>query len=252
MNFFEGAIYGIVQGLTEFLPVSSTGHIIFISTIFNFKNPSIFFDIILHLGTLFSLLIYFRKIILKNIKNRRLIFLLFLSTLVTTIFYLLFKNFFEESYEKIQFLPYFFIITSIYLLFFYFKNKRNKTIDKITVFDSIVIGASQSLAILPGISRSGFTFITSLLLGIKEEDAFKYSFLLSIPAIFASFVLKSFEYIKNPFYINSLKVLSGFLFSFIFGIISINLFYKFVKIKRFIVFSIYLLIIVVIIMIKIY
>lgn len=242
MNSINGLILGIVQGLTEFLPISSSGHILLFSKILNIEAPPILFDIILHLGTLFAVLIYFRRLIIQNIKNLKLIFYVFLSTLTTGILYIFFKSYFEISFEESAYLPYFFIITSIFLLFFYLKNKRTKTLNSISFFDAIIIGLSQGLAIFPGISRSGFTFITSILIGMKEEEGFKYSFLLSIPAILLSFLYKTYEYLKNPFPMNSSSLILGFVFSFIFGVLSINLFYKFIKIKKFNYFSIYLFI----------
>lgn len=240
MNNFHSIILGIVQGLTEFLPISSSGHLLLFSKILNIEPPSILFDLILHLGTLIAVLIYFRKLIIQNIKNYKLIFLIILSTLITGILYLIFNSYFEKSFEEFSYLPFFFIITSFFLLFFYLKNKRTKTLNSISFYDAIIIGLFQGIAILPGISRSGFTFISSLLVGMKDEDAFKYSFLLSIPAILLSFLYKTYEYIKNPFPMNSSGLILGCLFSFIFGALSINLFYRFVKIRKFIYFSIYL------------
>jgi len=242
MSNLHSLIFGIVQGLTEFLPISSSGHLLLFSKILNIKPPEILFDIVLHFGTLFAVLIYFRKLIINNIKNFKLIFLILISTITTGIIYLFFKSYFEESFDTIFYLPYFFLITSIFLLFFYYKNKRDKKIDNINIFDAIIIGVAQGFAIFPGISRSGFTFTASLLLGIKNEDAFKYSFLLSIPAILLSGLLKTYEYIKNPFSISFSVLVIGITFSFIFGIISINLFYRFIKNKKFIFFSIYLFI----------
>lgn len=242
MNNIHGLIFGIVQGLTEFLPISSSGHILLFSKILNIKPPEILFDIVLHFGTLFAVLIYFRKLILTNIKNLKLIFLILISTISTSLIYLLFKKYFDISFESLTYLPYFFIITSIFLLFLYFKNKRTKKLENINLLDAIIIGIMQGFAIFPGISRSGFTFITSCLLGINNEDSFKYSFLLSIPAILLSGLLKTYEFIKNPFNMNIWVLIIGIVSSFIFGIISIKLFYKFIKNRKFIFFSIYLLI----------
>jgi len=242
MNNLHGLIFGIIQGITEFLPVSSSGHILLFSDLLKIKPPEILFDIILHFGTLFAVIIYFRKLIIKSMKNFKLLFLILISTISTGILYLAFKSFFEESFESIRYLPYFFLITSIFLLFFYFKNRRTKKLNEINYLDSVIIGVAQGFAIFPGISRSGFTFITALLLGIKNEEAFKYSFLLSIPAILLSGLLKTYEYIKNPFNMNYSVLLIGAISSFIFGVISIKLFYEFIKNKKFIYFSFYLII----------
>ncbi|MDI6861531.1 MAG: undecaprenyl-diphosphate phosphatase [Caldisericia bacterium] len=249
MKVIQSIILGIVQGLTEFLPVSSTGHIILFSRFLNLKEPPIFYDLTLHLGTLIAVFIFFYPFIIKNIKNIKLIFLILISTITTGIFYIIFKEPLEALFSNFKYLPIFFLITSFYLFFFYFKNRRYKTIKEMTLFDSIIIGLSQGFAIIPGISRSGFTFITSLLLGIKEEDAFRYSFLLSIPSILGASVLKYFDYIKSGEFFSSNIFLSGFFMSLIFGIIAIIIFKSSIFKRNFRVYSIYLIIVAIIIMI---
>lgn len=249
MSTLDSIILGIVQGLTEFLPVSSTGHIILFSRFLNIKEPPIFYDLTLHLGTLIALFIFFYPFIIKNLKNIKLIFLILISTITTGIFYILFKESLESLFSNFKYIPFFFLITSFYLFFFYFKNKRLKTIKEITIFDSIIIGLSQGFAIIPGISRSGFTFITSLLLGIKEEDAFKYSFILSIPSILGASILKYFDYVKGGEIFSSKIFFSGFFTSLIFGIIAIFIFKNSILKRNFRVYSIYLIIISIIILI---
>jgi undecaprenyl-diphosphatase len=249
MSNFHSFILGIVQGLTEFLPISSTGHIILFSKILNISEPPIFYDLFLHLGTLIAVFIIFSPFIVKNIKNFKLIFLILISILSTGLFYILFKEPLESFFSNFKFIPIFFLITSFYLFFFYFKNKRTKTIKDITILDSIIIGLSQGFSILPGISRSGFTFITATLLGIKEDDAFKYSFLLSIPTILGSTILKYFDYIKSPIKISADSLLLGFFASLIFGVISIILFRSSIHKRNLKIFSFYLIIISIIIII---
>lgn len=249
MTTLQSIIFGIVQGLTEFLPISSTGHIILFSKILKQIEPPIFYDLFLHLGTLIAIFIIFYPFILKNLKNFKLIFLILISSFSTGIFYILLKNKLESTFSNFKALPIFFLITSFYLFFFYFKNKRTKSIREITILDSVIIGIAQGIAIIPGISRSGFTFITSVLLGIKEEDAFRYSFLLSIPTILGSTILKYFDYIKNPSPLSSNIFLSGFFASLIFGFLAIILFKSSINKKNFKVYSFYLIIISVIIMI---
>lgn len=249
MTNLQSAILGIVQGLTEFLPVSSTGHIILFSRFLNIKEPPIFYDLTLHLGTLIAVFIIFYPFIIKNLKNIKLIFLIIISTISTGIFYILFKESLENAFSNFKYLPIFFLITSIYLFFFYFKNKRFKSIKEINLLDSIIIGISQGFAIIPGISRSGFTFITALLLGIKEEDAFRYSFLLSIPSILGALILKYFDYLKTNEIFNTNIFLSGFFTSLIFGIIAIVLFRSSIFKRNFRVYSVYLIIISIIIIV---
>ncbi|MCX8095702.1 MAG: undecaprenyl-diphosphate phosphatase [Caldisericia bacterium] len=249
MTSLQSVILGIIQGLTEFLPVSSTGHIILFSKFLNIKEPPIFYDLTLHLGTLIAIFIIFYPFIIKNIKNIKLIILIVISTITTGFFYIIFKNPLESTFSNFNLLPIFFIITSIYLFLFYLKNKRTKSIKEITLLDSIIIGISQGFAIIPGISRSGFTFITALLLGIKDEDAFRYSFLLSIPTILGSTILKYFDYVKSGEFFTMNIFLLGFFASLIFGIIAIILFRSSIFKRNFRVYSLYLIIISIIIII---
>lgn len=243
MSLIVALILGIVQGLTEFLPVSSSGHLVLLQNIFGISSDIIIFDVILHLGTLFAVIIVYRKSVWELIKHpfSKKMRLLIVGTIPTVVIALLFKDFFENAFGgNLLFVG--FLATSLLLLiadYFDKKYKNYKTID----FSKIsVMGIFQGLAIFPGLSRSGTTTTSALVLGIKKEEALEYSFLLSIPIILASLV---YELIFSPISLSSIgfgQISIGFIVSLIFGIISIKFMIKIIKNNTYKYFAIYLII----------
>ena len=226
MNYLEFIILGVVQGITEFLPISSSGHLLIGRTIFSIESDvsSSFIEVILHGGTLLAILLFWKKDILDDIKdtlrNKSKFYLfVFVATVPAAIFGLLFKDFINH---------YFFNINNIQYLFFSYlflacvliltKNKRSEKYNNISFYFALLIGLSQSLAIIPGISRSGITIACALLLGLNSKIATKFSFMLAIPILFFSFVDSIFN---NYSLINNSTMLVplffGFLSSFIVG-----------------------------------
>jgi len=182
-------ILGIIQGLTEWLPISSTGHLKLAEQFLDLKVP-ILFDVILHIGTLIVVLFFFRKDIKHIIsafakfdfkrEDGKLIPLIIVGTIPTALIGLIFGEQIESTFQTALPIATAFIICGIIL--YSTKTRKEKT-DSITYLTAIIIGIVQGIAIIPGISRSGATITAALLLGIKREKAFKFSFLLSIPAI---------------------------------------------------------------------
>jgi len=240
VSALHGLILGIVQGLSEFLPVSSSGHLLLTSYILGISSPPIIFDLILHLGTVLSLLVFLKKEIVYAFKNIRLILLLMTSVVFTGATYFPFKKLFEESYETVNYLPFFFLFTAIYLTLFYLRKGGGKKAEQISFFSAILLGVLQGIAIFPGISRSGMVLVGGVLIGMKEEESFKYTFLLAIPSIIIAALYKFYEYIKAPVHLPISPLFLGFLSSFIFGLISLYILLKFVKKREMLVFSIYL------------
>ncbi len=241
MNLVQGIILGIIQGLTEFLPVSSSGHLVIIQSLFkNFHQPGISFDVFLHLGTLFSVLIYFRKDILEilSFKRKRLIILLIIGTVPAGIVGIFFKNFIENLFQNVKLVGVSLIFTGFLL---YISDKitiTDKKEEDITIIDAIIIGVFQAIAIIPGVSRSGSTITAGIFRNLKREVAVKFSFLLSIPAILGAVVLslKDFQHIPHSYYI---PYISGFLFSTITGIVSLKILSIMTEIKSLKYFSYY-------------
>lgn len=243
MSVFIALILGIVQGLTEFLPVSSSGHLVLLQKIFGIENNVILFDIILHLGTLLAVIIVYRKSLLELIKNPfgKKMKMVILGTIPTLVIALLFKDFFENAFSGgLLFIG--FLSTAILLLLADYSQKKYTTFKKMDYKYILTMGFFQGLAILPGLSRSGTTVTSSLVLGVNKDEALEYSFLLSIPIILASLV---YELIFSPITLVSsdiLPMIVGFLASSVFGILSIKFTIKLVKSNSYKYFSIYLIV----------
>jgi len=212
ITFTEALILGAVQGLTEFLPVSSSAHLVFFQNIFGLKEPILFFDICLHLGTLLAVVIFLKDdlkaIILEAIKlfipgngttwKQRwntspyawFAFLAIFATIPTAVIGLLFKDQFEALFSSVPAVGAMLIITGIFLYLTKNIKTSRKEMNNTTLLDAIIIGFAQGIAIAPGISRSGTTISFGIYRGIKQDVAARFSFLLSIPAILGAAVMK--------------------------------------------------------------
>ena len=201
MEVWKAIIVGIVQGLAEFLPVSSSGHIVLTQYLLGIRDvgaehqPNLSFEIILHLGTLVSVLIFFQKSLWRLIlslfnsemkEDRMMIVWLGVATVPAVIAALLFKDFFDAAPGKPVFVSGLLIVTGFIL--FVPRILKGKAA-KLGLKSSIIMGIGQACAILPGISRSGSTIAAGLVSGVKAEKAAEFSFLMSIPAIVGGFVL---------------------------------------------------------------
>ena len=196
MTYIDAFILGLLQGLTEFLPVSSSGHLVITGALLGTKEPGVTFEILLHLGSLLAVLIYFRMRIFQVIKSvfnpqkksdRMVIIYLVVGTIPAVIAVLLFKDFFEDAFTNPLMASCMLFVTGLILLSTRIKNNGKKDI---TIKSSILMGIGQAIAIIPGISRSGTTISTGMLLGVKPAEAAEFSFLLAIPAILGAVVFK--------------------------------------------------------------
>ncbi|MEK7433531.1 MAG: undecaprenyl-diphosphatase UppP [Cyanobacteriota bacterium] len=255
MGIIESIILGIIQGLTEFLPVSSSAHLLMFPWIMGWSQPPFVFDTSLNIGTLIALFIYFRKDIsdlikgfirlclIRDIKNdfeARLSLLVLLGTIPAGIIGLVF----EKDIETYFYSPYVIVFTLIFwgILLWYAdkKGKKNKSIMNLTFVDAFIIGIAQSFALIPGTSRSGVTMTTALFSQFNRESAAKFSFLLSIPITTAATLYK----LKDLFRMN---ITSDLIINFSVGVISsgvigylcIAYLLKFLKHNSFAVFGIY-------------
>lgn len=237
---FSYFIIGIIQGLTEFLPVSSSGHILLFSEIFNIDCDIIFLSVVAHLGTLLSVLICMRKQICYSIKNPfcKTNKMLIVATLPCVLFVLLFNDLVDKLYS-VYFLIAGFLITGILLLVADLLKSKSQPFG---YKHAITMGIMQGVAILPGISRSGSTMAVAMLAGADKNHVCDFTFLMSIPIIIASAVFESVEMIKSGVNVEILPMIIVFVTSFIFGILSIKLMIKTLKNNKLYMFSIYLLI----------
>lgn len=232
MTIIQSVVLGIIQGLTEFLPVSSSGHLALLQYLFDIKTPTIFFDTILHLGTLVAVIFYLRKeiiFILKTLNDKktlRLVGLLILGSIPAVIAGLFLQNKMQEIFDSLFYVGIFFIVTAIILGLTYFFKNQKKDLDTMNWFDALFIGIFQAVAILPGVSRSGSTISASVYRDLKREDAFRFSFLLSIPIIFGAFFLQLAKQHFALFSAGFASEIWGFIFSMIFGFFSLKIIEK--------------------------
>jgi undecaprenyl-diphosphatase len=195
-------VLGIVQGLTEFLPVSSSGHLVLMQRIFGVEKPGLFFDTMLHIGTLSAVFVVLWKDIWEILKKiiQPLTLYIIIATIPAVIFALAFKNKIESAFETGQFLGICFLITSALLVTAEQLAKRaenKKSCEKMNWIDALIIGVFQAIAIPPGISRSGATISGALFRKLDRDFAARFSFLLSIPAILGALVLQVKDLVKD-------------------------------------------------------
>lgn len=244
MSYAQAIISGIVQGITEFLPVSSSGHLVILHNYFGYKEPQLLFNVFLHLGTLFAVVVYFWKDIVNVIvKEHKLLFALIIGSIPTAFIGYFFKDIFESLFANIIIVGIMLYITAVLLFLADMAGKAQKhTAPTKTpgLFKAIIIGIVQGISIIPGISRSGATISSGMLLRIDKEMAVKFSFLLSIPAIFGALFLKLFDLKGGIAYMPQMAL--GALFAFLFGCGAIYILIKTVIKGRLHFFAFYCLI----------
>ncbi|MBF0300027.1 MAG: undecaprenyl-diphosphate phosphatase [Oligoflexia bacterium] len=277
MDSFTAILYGIVQGLAEFLPVSSSAHLALLPKFLKFEDPGVYFDLMMHLGTTLALLFYFWKKIFVMFKfgleiipifqkNREktstdLNFFrnFFCSTFFSIIFILVIKQVALSYGRDTHFMAINLLVFGILLyLSDWWANKQKTTIsfyDKFRFKESVLVGLAQSLAIFPGVSRSGFTITVSRFFKIPKTESAEYTFFLSIPIILLASISKLAETLtlfmieptNLPFANMIPSLIIGLITSFIVGIFTIHYFLKLIKKIDFQYFAIYRLIIAIII-----
>ena len=250
MGIFESIILGIVQGIGEFLPISSSAHLILIRFLFGFQalDPSFekAFDVALHFGTLIAVLFVFWEDWLKLCKGvinltfkkkknfeGKMFWYLVIATILGGIIGLLLDTFVGDGLKKPIIIAIALIVMGIILYVVDKKSKTETTYEKMTFKQTFLIGLSQCLAFIPGVSRSGITMTTGRAMGIDRESAAKYSFMLSAPIVFAATLFKIGDFVFNvPFFV-------GVLASFIVGIIVIKWLLNYLQKGSFKIFAIY-------------
>lgn len=191
METLKAIVLGLIQGLTEFLPVSSSGHLVLFRNLFGLQEASQAFDILLHVATLIAVFAFYWEDIWELIKKpfQRTTALLVAATIPTVIMALLFNDTFNGIFGAGKYIGFNFIITGCILLYADSKQNGRKKVRNMSIFDALVVGTMQGVAILPAVSRSGMTISACLARGLDRENAARFSFLLSIPAILGAAVL---------------------------------------------------------------
>ncbi|MFA5460258.1 MAG: undecaprenyl-diphosphate phosphatase [Candidatus Paceibacterota bacterium] len=252
MNISQAIILSVVQGITEFLPISSSGHLAVLQIFWQTPDPSVVFSALLHFGTLGAILIVFYQEIIKILQKRnwKLIKLIIIGTIPAAIFGFFFQSIIEAQFSSLKFIGFSFLITALFLILTKFLkiNPKYLNIEDLTYFDALIIGIAQTAALFPGISRSGLTISTGLLRKLKPEIAYKFSFLLAVPVILGAFVLQIPNLIQQG-QNNYLIYVIGALVSLLTGIISLKILEKILKKGKLYWFSLYLIIISMIILI---
>lgn len=199
MDILQGIILGIIQGLTEFLPISSSGHLTLFQKIFGINEGVRTFDIAVHMATLLAVVFVFRKDIWEVIKKpfSKMSLLIIVGTIPTGIIAVLLKDIIEELLKSGASLGIEFIITGLVLFYAERVKSKDKGVEKTTYGDAILIGVAQGIAIMPAISRSGLTIAGALFRGLNREFAAKYSFMLSIPIILLATASDVYDGIKG-------------------------------------------------------
>lgn len=239
MDLIEAIILGVLQGLTEWLPVSSSGHLVIAQRVLGLNLPVGFYAV-LHLGTLLAVLLYFRGDIFSILKallradaksnDFRLGLYVISGTVPTVVLALIFRGYFESFFSSPQVVSFGLIITGILLL----SSKAKRGSANVDLIRSLLIGLFQGLSITPGISRSGATISVALLSGVEIKEAFRYSFILSIPAIIGANILEFGGAFSMGYF-----SLVGFIIAAITGYLAIGVVRRALLTNKFYLFSLY-------------
>jgi len=242
VGLLEAIFLGVIQGLTEWLPVSSSGHLVIVQEFFGIRVP-LLFDIILHLGTVTVIFIFFRKDILsivkailkRDFKSQEGLYGLFIivGSIPIAVSGVILYDFIESLFSNLIITGFALLVTGSLL----YISKYSYSKKKLNILESFVIGIAQAIALIPGISRSGFTIGIGILRGVKSEEAFRFSFLLATPAIIgaALFDIASVDHYN----LNTPALLVGFLVAMVIGYFSLKLLSRIILEGRLHYFSIY-------------
>tara|TARA_B100001750_G_C15517396_1_gene608418 strand:+ start:23 stop:793 length:771 start_codon:yes stop_codon:yes gene_type:complete len=229
MDFIQILTLSIIQGITEFLPISSQSHLILTSTFLGMKDQGLSFDIALHAGSLIAILIYYRKEINKMLsmsdEGSQYLKLMILGSIPLPIIGLLFIDLVSANMRSVESIA---LMTIIFAIILYLADTKKKDdvnkLKSISIFTIVFIGFMQTLAIMPGVSRAGIVITAALLANFSREDSIKIAFLLSIPAIFMATIYQSMQLYE----VRNIEILNehflGMFLSFIFSYITIHLF----------------------------
>ena len=237
MGSIETIFLGIVQGLTEFLPVSSSGHLVIFQNYLGFREPELLLDSALHLGTLAAVCVIFRTALLEIIKdgvrgnfrspNGRMLVAIVAGTVPTALMGLLFEDLFEELFGSLSTVGVMLLVTGGVVSISHFIPKGHGTRIRVSIPAALAIGVAQGFAIIPGISRSGTTIVCGLLCGLDRQLAARFSFLLSIPAILGALLTQIHTDVLQR--VGIIPLLAGFLSSAVIGILALMLLMRMVS-----------------------
>ena len=244
LSSVEILILSLIQGISEFIPVSSAAHLVLVSKFYNFTNQSLLIDICLHLGSLIAIILYFRNDLLNFIQNKNFLIKIIVGTIpIIPVGYILYQTKLIDQLRNLEVIGWTSLIFGI-LLYISDRSKITKKINEnFNNKSAIFIGLFQVLALIPGVSRSGITITSGRFLGFDRFDSAKISFFLSIPTLTAASLLGTYNiYKEGSAELNFLAIIAV-IFSFIFSYITIALFFSFIKKFSLNIFIIYRIII---------
>ena len=251
-NIIEIVILSLIQGISEFLPISSSAHLIIVSTLYEFKSSSLLIDVSLHLGSLLAIIFFFRKELIDLKNNQKLLTLMIVGSIpLIVVGYILYKTELIYLLRDLQIIAWATLIFGI-ILYFADKNKSDKKISSSLNLKLILyIGLFQILALIPGVSRAGITITAARFLKFSRYDSSKISFLLAIPALVGASALGLKDIINQSFELNYI-VFVGIVLSFLFSYFTIKLFLEYINKFSLTVFVIYRIAVAIVLFIVIY
>ena len=227
---FEIIVLSLIQGVTEFLPVSSSSHLVIVSEFLNFENRELKIDVSLHIGSFFAVIVFFRNDIYNFLKNKDLFLKIFISSLpVMIVGYFLVKLNLIDQIRNIKVIGWTTLIFGVVLYISDKSNIKNKLNNNFTYKSAIIIGLFQILSLIPGVSRSGISISGARFLRFNRYDSAKIAFLLSIPTLAAVSIYGLNNLIESESFEFSFLLISSILLSFVFSFITIKYFLKFVQ-----------------------
>jgi len=232
MTFLQSIILSFVQGITEFLPISSDGHLNLFQYFFRL-TPSLTFDIFLHAATFLSVLFFFRNQLKYFFSNLKYIIVGSIPAVLVGFFL---KDQMTSLFSNPKYLPFFFLITGVLVLSTKFIKKQKK---ELTYLSAFIIGIFQAIAILPGVSRSGLTIFSGLLFGLSAINAFNFSFCLFIPASLGAIILETKDILNQS--IISTNNMVAFVLTFLVGLIALSFLKKIITNQKFWIFGTYVI-----------
>lgn len=243
MTVLQSIFLGLLQGFTEFLPVSSSGHLLLAEKLFDIEG-GLFFDVMLHLGTLLAVVISMRRSLWETIRHpiadRKLVYLV-VASVPTFVIALLVKLFIPESFLQ-KILPIGFALTIVLIVLSDRLSRPRMRLNESGWLPVIITGVTQGIAVFPGLSRSGSTISTMKLFGINASDAAEFSFLLSIPVILASAAAEGYEALRAAITVPWYCIVIGIAAAFASGLVSVYMVMRAIKTKSWIWFAVYLII----------
>jgi undecaprenyl-diphosphatase len=256
MNFIDTILQALIQGLTEFLPVSSSGHLVLFQQIFHVQQPHLFMDIILHIGTFAAVIVFFWKGLsslvvsfvrkpfdLKN-DETSVAWKIVVGSIPTALIGIIIKLKFESVFENLNIVLVFMLVTALFLFLSDTFRNRNKNVPMLSWAEVLLIGTAQGLAVLPGISRSGATITACLLVGMARKEAGVFSFYLGIPALIGAAVIELKDAsvtLNNELILHSAV---AFVISFLVALAGIRFLFFVLERAKFRYFSLYIVVVV--------